>query len=50
MKRKNVTKNDEDSSGDESDTVSGIMHDYADAKSMINVDFDFYNLNPDVDL
>ncbi|WWC89974.1 uncharacterized protein L201_004903 [Kwoniella dendrophila CBS 6074] len=38
-KRKNVTRDDEDDSG--SDSGSDV--------SMINVDFDFYNFNPDVD-
>ncbi|WVF72221.1 hypothetical protein IAT40_007033 [Kwoniella sp. CBS 6097] len=38
-KRKNVTRDDEDDSA--SDSGSDV--------SMINVDFDFYNLNPDVD-
>jgi protein BCP1 len=58
-KRKNIPKDDEDEDGDSgSDTGSDVVrcaipltppHANDNMQSMINVDFDFYNLNPDVD-
>ena len=56
-KRKDAPRDDEDDSGSDadSDTVRATCRSAvgpgtrADHQSMINVDFDFYNLNPDVD-
>jgi protein BCP1 len=55
IKRKSAPKEDEDDSGSEAGSdvvrfrIGRCVFKLTDTQSMIDVDFDFFNLNPDVD-